>query len=171
MGKTKDPTEDAPEEREQLSPGEVRRGPPIGPRSATDTAERLTVCESASWLRSKEGTMTLLTLSGDLDFGCAGPFAAHLARLANDHSDLIVDMSRVEFIDSAVVDAIDRVSRLFELLGLVFALRAPSRPVRHLLELGELDRLTEQPGVPAAPMFGPARPAQAGLGTRVMFGP
>jgi anti-sigma B factor antagonist len=128
-------------------------------------------CEHAPFVSSREGDATLVTVVGDVDFVCAGAFAAALAAVADEGFAAIVDMSGVVFIDTAAVDAIDRVRRLFEILGLAFVIRAPSRPVRRLLGLSHLDRLIEQPEATVSQMFGPTRPAPAGFGTRVGFGP
>jgi len=138
--------------------------------TVTTTPLGVTASDCASWVSSREGAQTLLTVAGDLDFACAGAFAAALATFAADGADLVLDMAGVAFIDTAAVDAIDRVQRLFAILGLEFVVRTPSRPVRRLLGLSHLDGLIEEPEATVSEMFGPTRPAQAGFGTRVIFG-
>jgi len=88
---------------------------------------------NASWLRSREGHQTVLTVEGELDAASAGAVAAALAAVGADASDVVVDMDRVDFIDLSGLDALLRAHRLFEILGLSLTVRAPSRPVRHML--------------------------------------
>jgi len=122
------------------------------------TCAGVTVCEHVSWQRSHEGARAVVTIVGDLDFACAGAFAAALAAVAADGTDVVLDMRGVAFIDTAAVDAFDRARRLFELMGLRVTVRAPSRPVRRLLGLCRLDGLIESAEGSAVPMFVPNRP-------------
>ena len=134
------------------------------------TPSSVTVYECASWVRSREGDQTIVTVVGDLDFACAGALAGTLAGIAGEGSDVIVDMAGVTFIDTAALDAMDRVQRLFEILTLALVMRAPSRPVLRLLGLSCLNFSIEQPEATVSQMFGPTRPGQRGLETRVGFG-
>jgi anti-anti-sigma factor len=138
--------------------------------AVTATPASVTGFEYASWVSSREGARTLLTVAGDVDFACAGAFAAALAVVAHAASDVVIDMSGVAFIDTAGLNAMVLAHRLFEILGLALVVRAPSHPVRRLLGVSRLDGLIEQPKTAVAQMFGPTRPAQQGLATRVMFG-
>jgi len=88
---------------------------------------------NASWVRSREGARTVLTVDGELDSASAGAVAAALAAVGADGCDVVVDMTRVDFIDLSGLDALIRAHRLFEILGLSLTVRAPSRPVRHML--------------------------------------
>jgi len=97
----------------------------------------------ASWVRSEEDGGPLLTVVGEIDFACAGPFAAALVGLAAENSDVAVDMSGVAFIDAAALDAVQQAHRFYETLGLGLVVRAPSRPVRRLLGLTNLTHLIE----------------------------
>jgi anti-anti-sigma factor len=130
----------------------------------------VTVSEYVSWVRSREGVRTLLTVDGELDFACAGTFAATLAAVAGDGADVILDMAGVAFIDAAALDAIAGVRRFFEILGVGLTVRAPSRPVRRLLALRQLDGLIERPAAMVTQMFSPTRPEWSWAGTQVMFG-
>ena len=85
---------------------------------------------NASWVRSREGARTV---DGELDSASAGAVAAALAAVGADGCDVVVDMTRVDFIDLSGLDALIRAHRLFEILGLSLTVRAPSRPVRHML--------------------------------------
>jgi anti-anti-sigma factor len=140
------------------------------PMTGTGTPEDGTVCGDASWIRSREGTTTLLTVVGDVDFASAGAFAAALASGAAAGRDVTVDMAGVAFVDSAGVDAINLVRRLFEILGLASIVRAPSRSVRRLLDLHQLDGLIERPDATVTQIFDPVGADSRGWGTRVTFG-
>jgi anti-anti-sigma factor len=132
--------------------------------------DRLRVRLVGEFAGGREGARTLFTVVGDLDFACAGAFAAALAAIAANGADPVLDMAGVAFIDSAALDAMDRVQRLFAILGLTLTVRSSSRPVRRLLGLCQLDGLIEQPEATVSEMFGPTRPGQSGLGTPAMFG-
>jgi len=90
---------------------------------------------------------------GDLDSACAGKFAAALAAVAADGTDVVLNMAGVAFMDFAGSDAIDRVRRFFEILGLAMVVRSPSPPVRRLLRLPRFDGSIEhtEPRYPPRP--------------------
>jgi anti-anti-sigma factor len=127
--------------------------------------------DRVSWVRSREAAETLIRVVGDLDFGCAGPFAAAFAAVANNGSGVIIDMAGVEFIDAAALGGIDRAQRLYAILGLPFAVRSPSPAVRRVLDMFPLDGLIEQAEPTLPQMFGPVRPRRSDLGARSAFGP
>jgi anti-sigma B factor antagonist len=99
--------------------------------------------DDASWVLSGEGDPTVITVQGELDFAAAGPFAAALASVGADGSDVIVDMAGVEFIDGTALGALLRVQRLFEILGLTLTVRAPARAVRRVLTMCQVDLLIQ----------------------------
>jgi len=109
--------------------------------NAAPLPTRVSPSQSVSWVVSREGDGTVVTVEGELDLGSAAVFAAALAAVGAGSSDAIVDMARVEAIDATAVGALVCVHRLFEILGLALTVRAPSRPVRRVLGVCQLENL------------------------------
>jgi len=107
----------------------------------TDTSVYPTVALSrhASWVVLEEDESTVIAVEGELDLAAAGAFVAALAAVGAGASDALVDMARVEFIDSSTMRALVAAHRLFENLGVRLTVRAPSRPVRRMLGLCRLE--------------------------------
>ena len=112
--------------------------------TVTASPAGMTAWDHASLVRSEQGTRTMLTVVGDLDYACAGRFATAVATVAADGTDVVLDMAGVAFMDSAGLDAIDRVRRFFEILGLALVVLSPPLPIHRSLGLGHLDGLIEQ---------------------------
>jgi anti-anti-sigma factor len=92
---------------------------------------------------SHEGRAALC-LSGDHDFATAPDFRAALAAAtASGHTDVVVDLDDVTFMDASTLhELIQAQHRLLDRSGR-FALRSPSRCARRLLELCDLTGLIE----------------------------
>lgn len=97
----------------------------------------------------REGSTQILVLAGDLDISTAGELATGLAQAeATSAAVILVDLRRLEFIDSSGLDVIDeahhriherlllirgprQVQRPFELCGLIDVLTFVARPPHH----------------------------------------
>lgn len=88
---------------------------------------------------------TVVTLAGELDILTAPRFSAYLAELVrHEAGDVLIDLSEVDFVDSAglqvLLSAQRRVTRTARWLAMI----CPPGPVRRVIELA---RLTEALGV------------------------
>jgi anti-sigma B factor antagonist len=83
---------------------------------------------------------TVLELDGDVDLGCVDALweAAQAALRADDYKALLVDLSRVRFIDSTGLGTLVRIRNVTD--GAVVLL-TPSPQVLRVLELGGLDQI------------------------------
>jgi len=104
----------------------------------------------AWWVVSLEAQGTVMTVEGELDFASSGRFAADLAALGADATQVIVDMAGVGFIDATAVGAMLSVRQLFATWGVTLSVRAPSRQVRRVFGLCEIDHLIGPPDVGTA---------------------
>lgn len=84
---------------------------------------------------------SVITVRGDID-----AYGGHVLRDAiteafEIENDVVIDMSEVDFVDSAGVGVLVGGHRAAEKAGLGFAIRQPSRRVSVLLEVTGLNRL------------------------------
>ena len=80
--------------------------------------------------------LSVLTLAGELDMACAPEFAAHLERAIDAHCDcVVIDISRLTFMDSAGVRALLSGARTIQLDGGAIVLAAPTPSILRVLEL------------------------------------
>ncbi|MHB1535235.1 MAG: STAS domain-containing protein [Acidimicrobiales bacterium] len=92
------------------------------------------------WIReSLEGGRLVMALGGEIDLEVAPRLRAALE--AHAEEDLVLDLSRVTFVDSTGFSALVNVLRQRRAAERELPLRAPSRPVRRLLELSGLDQV------------------------------
>jgi anti-sigma B factor antagonist len=91
----------------------------------------------------REGDRHTLLLTGELDMASARELEEQAQRLcARPASELVLDLSRLEFIDSAGLNAILRVRALCHEHTCEFCLTPGARPVQRVFELTRLvDRL------------------------------
>jgi anti-anti-sigma factor len=91
----------------------------------------------------REGDRHTLLLTGELDMASARELEEQAQRLcARPASELVLDLSRLEFIDSAGLHAILRVRALCHEHACEFCLIPGARPVQRLFEITRLvDRL------------------------------
>ncbi|HVT67167.1 MAG TPA: STAS domain-containing protein [Trebonia sp.] len=87
-------------------------------------------------------SQTIVELSGEADLNDSAALREMLAAQAADPSAaLILDLSRLRFIDSAALHVILVAGRALITRGGAFALAAPQEPVRRILQLSGADRL------------------------------
>ena len=92
------------------------------------------------WIReSLEGGRLVMALGGEIDLEVAPRLRAALE--AHAEEDLVLDLSRVTFVDSTGFSALVHVLRQRRAAERELPLRTPSRPVRRLLELSGLDQV------------------------------
>lgn len=122
----------------------ARRDPHIfgGPNASIERGGARTV----AWLRGEHDLSTVAELSGVMG-----------AAIALDDSDLVIDMSDVEFVDAAIVGVIVRARVLLRSRSRSLTVRAPSRCARRIFELCGLSHLLEGPPDPT-PSADPWRP-------------
>jgi anti-sigma B factor antagonist len=117
-----------------------------------------------------DGRRTILVLEGTLDVATAPAAAEALARFTKEHGpEVIVDTSRVDFIDSRGVGALIGAAKAARDAGGAVYLPAPAVPVRKILEICGVTALfpavpppppAPAPAAAAAPASGsPARPS------------
>jgi anti-anti-sigma factor len=84
----------------------------------------------------RRGNRAVVTVQGELDAYSAPSLEEEAARLlADDVSDLVLDLSATMFLDSSGLRAILTAQRRLADSGGRLALRAPSEPVRRLLDI------------------------------------
>jgi anti-anti-sigma factor len=91
---------------------------------------------TATWLES------VLRLSGELDLATDEDLLTAFRSVSNDGSEVILDLSELEFIDSTGIRAFMTIAKEASPRGLV--LRSPRRAVRKVIDL---TRLEEAAGV------------------------
>jgi anti-sigma B factor antagonist len=108
--------------------------------------------------REREGSHTLL-LEGELDIASAPMLEATIEDVcARQPSELILDMTKVEFVDSSGLNAILRGKALCEQHGFDFCLSPAQRPVERVFEVTRLiDRLPLRKARTGRRGGGPAR--------------
>jgi anti-anti-sigma factor len=100
---------------------------------------------------SRDADMTVVSLCGEHDLATAHSLAAAIATAAAvDDTDLVLDLSGVQFMDSTTIVAILRGKSLLATRGRTVTVRDPSRPARYVLGLCDLGYIVEaSPATPA----------------------
>lgn len=88
------------------------------------------------------GDRRTVHLAGELDLETAAEVRWMLRRVAG--SAVVVDLSRLTFIDAAGVSALLLVRRQLEAAGRRFSIRRARGPVRRVFDLSGLDHLIEE---------------------------
>ena len=91
--------------------------------------------------KSFDGQSTVLSVQGELDMATAPELRAELAHLANSKCDVVVDLSRVTFMDSSGIRALLDAHQSMVRVDRRFALGAASRIVTRALKLTQLDQV------------------------------
>ena len=87
---------------------------------------------------------TLVCLAGEHDLSSVEELVRAIATVVDaGTSDVVIDLSRVEFMDSTTLDQILAAHARLGAKGRTARIRNPSRPARYLLELCELTHLVE----------------------------
>jgi anti-anti-sigma factor len=95
---------------------------------------------------SRDADTTVVSLCGEHDLTTAHSISAAIATAASvDDTDLVLDLSDVQFMDSTTIVAILRGKLLLETRGGTMTVRNPSRPARYLLGLCDLGYIVEPP--------------------------
>jgi anti-anti-sigma factor len=90
------------------------------------------------------GRTIVVRLRGDQDSSTVPAVAAALASaVAGDNSDLVVDLSEVQFINAAILRVLTAACDFFESQSRTFALRSPSRCAERILDICGLRDLCE----------------------------
>ncbi|HWC38071.1 MAG TPA: STAS domain-containing protein [Acidimicrobiales bacterium] len=90
---------------------------------------------------SFDGRSTVLSVQGELDMATAPELRTALARLANRKCDVVVDLSRVTFMDSSGIRVLLDAHQSMVRVDGRFALGAASRAVTRALKLTQLDQV------------------------------
>jgi len=92
-----------------------------------------------------EGTRTVVGLRGEWDLCTRALLAAVLSRaIASGSGDLVIDLTEVRFIDTAIVRAFCDGQRFLSSLGRKLTFRSPSRVAARLLDIFSLTDLIER---------------------------
>jgi anti-sigma B factor antagonist len=83
--------------------------------------------------------VALVTLSGELDLTNADDLARRLAKVANGEAPVVVDLTRLVFIDSAAIHRLFRIAHDRGPHGIAFVVE-PAAPVAAALEIAQLGR-------------------------------
>jgi anti-sigma B factor antagonist len=95
---------------------------------------------------SRDADTTVVSLCGEHDLTTAHSISAAIATAACvDETDLVLDLSEVQFMDSTTIVAILRGKLLPEARGGTITVRNPSRPARYVLGLCDLGYIVESP--------------------------
>ena len=109
---------------------------------------------------SRDADTTVVSLCGEHDFTTAHSLSAAIATAAAvDETDLVLDLSGVQFMDSTTIVVILRGKLLLETRGHTMTVRNPSWPARYVLGLCDLGYIVEPPPLTSVP--GPGRPRTA----------
>lgn len=98
----------------------------------------------------REGTRTVISLRGEQNVNTAIDLAKALAAAsAASHGDVVVDLSKMQFIDATIITALVRGRSILRSQSRALMLRAPSGFAGRLLHLcglvGPIDRLPAEP--------------------------
>ena len=105
---------------------------------------------------SRDADTTVVSLRGEHDLATAHSLAAAIATAAAlDDTDLVLDLSGVQFMDSTTIVVILRGKSLLETRGHTMTVRNPSRPAGYVLGLCDLGYIVEPPPLTSLP--GPSR--------------
>jgi anti-anti-sigma factor len=99
----------------------------------------------------------VVSLRGDYDLSTVPALSEILARaIAADHADLLLDLSGVDFMDSAIVGVIVRAREFLDARSRCLTLQSPSRCASRVLQLcGVDDRTAVARGAAVACRAGP----------------
>ena len=87
---------------------------------------------------------TLVCLAGEHDLSSVEEMVRAITPVVDaGQSDVVIDLSRVEFMDSTTLDQILAAHARLGAEGRTARIRNPSRPARHPMELCELTHLVE----------------------------
>lgn len=103
--------------------------------------------------QSMDDGVDLVVLHGELDFASGGPLSTVLATLTDGPRRVVVDLERLEFVDSSGVRMLVAAARAVEDSRGVFVLAAPSGPVRRvfdILHLGDVVTIVDDRGAAMA---------------------
>ena len=84
-------------------------------------------------------TPTGFRVEGELDLATAPVLASHLAPLPDGTADVVVDVSRIDFVDSTGLSVLVQAHHTARSAGRRLVLVSPSLRVRRLLEITGLD--------------------------------
>lgn len=85
--------------------------------------------------------VNVLEIAGRVDSYSVPKLRTHLSKSVNrHHANFVVDLTRVNFIDSSGLAALVQAMRLCREWGGNLCLSSPQRPVRMILELTRLDK-------------------------------
>lgn len=103
---------------------------------------------------SRNDGETVVSVTGDVDLGCADALRRVLAEALEDTRRLTVDVAGVTFIDSSGLSALVDAHHRARDAGSVLVVRHPSRMLTRLLSITRLDTLltVEDPGPVNLPM-------------------
>ena len=94
----------------------------------------------AAELAGSEAGSTLVLLRGEHDVSNADALSDAIARaIACDDADLVVDLSKVEFMGAATIGVFVHASELLRLRARSLTLRSPSTQARRVLDVCDLD--------------------------------
>jgi len=85
----------------------------------------------------------VITLEGDVDFGTSAAVLDCVNDLAARGSDVIVDLTDAQFLDSAGLAALLGARRAAARSGRAFTVRNPPRLIARVLALSGIDRLVD----------------------------
>jgi anti-sigma B factor antagonist len=85
--------------------------------------------------------MAVLVLDGDVDLSCSPALRKALLERTFERRDIMVDLSRVGYIDSSGIAGLVEAYQGARDNGTRFILAAPSAPVLRVLRLARLDRV------------------------------
>ena len=95
---------------------------------------------------SHDADTAIVSLCGEHDLTTAHSISASIATAAAvAETDLVLDLSEVQFMDSTTIVAILRGKVLLETRGGTMTVRNPSRPARYVLDLCDLGYIVEPP--------------------------
>ncbi len=101
---------------------------------------------------ARDVNCTVVSLRGEHDITTVDDLAAAIAReIAQGDSDVIVDLSGVEFLTAATIGAIVRARHLLQSRSRALVVRAPSRCAQRVLDICGLAALIEPVSAPATP--------------------
>lgn len=90
-----------------------------------------------------EGSTVVVALAGEIDRVCIPAIATQLFECAPPERDLVIDLSRVEFMDGGGISMIAAAAAERAATGCSVRLRSPRRIVRRLLEVCEMTDLAD----------------------------
>jgi len=97
-------------------------------------------------LEGCEGDRIVVWLCGDHDTSTTAELAATLTRaVALGEADVVIDLSKVDFMDVATADVIKRTRESLRLLSRSLVLRAPSARARRVLDLCAIAPTASEP--------------------------